>query len=125
MCLSRPEQHERKEMTSAVKFTSVSLATRKGEEPARLVFADDRLVAIIVPISPEDNEGASEGWYLEVAFGRCEGDGVLFASLPAVEAWVQERLAAPEEAGQTHSNGGGRSRRSLRRQTRGMTRCAF
>jgi hypothetical protein len=86
-------------MTSAVKFTSVSLATRKGEEPAKLVFADERLVAIIVPISPENNESETEGWYLQVGFGRCEADGVLFASLPAAEAWVRARLAGPGNAG--------------------------
>ena len=92
-------------MTSTtIKFTPISLATRKGQEPARLVCADDRLVAIIVPISPEDNESDTEGWYLEVGFGPCEADGVLFASFPAVETWVRERLAQAGQGGQRQSD---------------------
>src|SRR5438270_13111270 len=79
-------------MASKITFRPVSLATRKGEEPARLVCADDRLVAILVPISAEENEDQAEGWYLEVGFGKCEADGLLFASFSAAEAWVQARL---------------------------------
>jgi len=81
------------QMTPTVTFRPVSLATRKGEESARLVFADERLVAILVPIGAEGNETKAEGWYLELGFGKCEADGLLFASLSAAETWVQTRLA--------------------------------
>jgi len=57
-----------------------------------LVLADERIVAILVPVGPENDEGEAEGWYLEVGFGPCEADGLLFASLPASETWVRKQL---------------------------------
>lgn len=83
-------------MAMRVDFRSVFLATRRGREPARVVSADERILCILVPISPEDNESETEGWYLEVGFGPCEAEALLFASLEAAEAWVQERLAKAE-----------------------------
>lgn len=79
-------------MALEVVFRPESLATANGDEPARLVFGDGRLVAVIVPISPEDNESDTEAWYLEVGFGRCRAEGLMFASLPEVEKWVQKQL---------------------------------
>jgi len=80
-------------MAMRVEFRSVFLATRRGREPARLVTADGRIVCILVPISPEDNEDETEGWYLEVGFGPCEAEALLFASLEAAETWVREQVA--------------------------------
>ncbi len=80
-------------MAISVDFRSVFLATRRDREPARLVSADGRIVCILVPISPKDNESETEGWYLEVGFGPCEAEALLFASLEAAETWVRERLA--------------------------------
>jgi hypothetical protein len=41
-----------------------------GDEEGMLVFAGDRLVAVLVHLSDE-NEIAPGDWYLEAGFGRC------------------------------------------------------
>lgn len=79
-------------MTTGLEFTPVFLATRSSREPARLLSDGERILALLVPVGPEEGEAETEGWYLEVGFGPCEAEGLLFASLDAAETWAHERL---------------------------------
>jgi CheY-like chemotaxis protein len=79
-------------MSYAVTFDPIYLATRRGDEDALLVLAGERLAAILVRISPEDNEAGETGWWLESGFGPCQMEGLVFPTLMAAEAWVRERL---------------------------------
>ena len=66
-----------------------------GDEEGTLVFADSRLVAVLVHLSDE-KEIAPADWYLEAGFGRCL-DSVnhpTFRSLDAAQDWIQQRLAS-------------------------------
>jgi hypothetical protein len=69
------------------------IATGDDEE-GMLVFADDRLVAVLVHLSDE-NEIAPGDWYLEAGFGpRLDGPGhPTFTSLDAAQDWIERQLA--------------------------------
>ena len=69
-------------MALEVSFTEIQAATREAAEDARLVFANERLVALLVP--------ASQGWFLQVGFGPCEKEGMIFETLAAAADWVRE-----------------------------------
>lgn len=72
------------DMPVRVSFEVVRAATLAGAEDARLVWAQERLVALLVP--------AEVGWFLEIGLGPCEGEGVLFPTIAAAEHWVRERI---------------------------------
>jgi membrane protein implicated in regulation of membrane protease activity len=79
-------------MSFQIKFEPVTVVTDHGSEHAQLVWADRHLVAVLVP--------AEAGWFLQIGFGPCTGEGVLFATTEAAAAWVhhrmmQERAASP------------------------------
>ncbi|GJD92952.1 hypothetical protein [Methylobacterium iners] len=71
-------------MTLQVRFQPVTAATQQAHEPAQLVWVDQHLAALLVP--------AEVGWFLQVGFGRCEGEGVLFSTLAAADDWVRARM---------------------------------
>jgi hypothetical protein len=73
-------------------FKPVRVATGY-EEDGMLVFADERLVAVLVHLS-DGNEVAPGHWFLEAAFGPLdEPDFPLFPDLDAAEDWIGEHLA--------------------------------
>jgi hypothetical protein len=65
------------------------------DEEGMLVFADSRLVAVLVHLSDE-NEIAPSDWYLEAGFGtRLDSlNHPTFPSLDAAQDWIQQRLAS-------------------------------
>jgi hypothetical protein len=65
-----------------------------GDEEGMLVFADDRLVAVLVHLSDE-NEVAPGDWYLEAGFGtRLDSPHhPTFPSLEAAQDWIKRQLA--------------------------------
>jgi hypothetical protein len=65
-----------------------------GEEgEGRLAFHDDRLVAVLVRIPPEDDGGETGWWFLEKGFGPLDSPvHVSFPDLEAAEAWLEQRL---------------------------------
>ncbi|MGQ7792834.1 hypothetical protein ACUN0C_10535 [Faunimonas sp. B44] len=69
----------------------VRIETGSPDEDGRLVFADDRLVAILVRLS--DQHEAAGKWFLEAAFGPAEtGDHPVFADLDAASTWLAARF---------------------------------
>lgn len=71
-----------------VSFEPIRAATRQAAEDAHLVFANQQLVAFLVP--------SDEGWYLQLGLGPCEREGLIFETLDAAEIWVRERLWAAQ-----------------------------
>lgn len=71
----------------------LQVATGSDEE-SMLVFAQDRLVAVLVHLSDE-SEAAPGDWYLEVGFGPSleSRGGLTFPSLDAAQDWIAERLS--------------------------------
>jgi hypothetical protein len=66
-----------------------------GHESAEgyLVFADDRLVAVLVCQTPNRGDIAAQ-WHLGAGFGRLEGpDRQAFASLDMALDWIALRLS--------------------------------
>ncbi len=69
----------------------VRIETGSPDEDGRLVFADDRLVAVLVRLSDQHEEAGK--WFLEAAFGRAEsGDHPVFADLEDASGWLAGRL---------------------------------
>ena len=73
-----------------VSFTAVRAATRSAAEDAHLIFADQQLVALLVP--------AQDGWFLQVGFGPCDREGLIFETLSAAASWVRECFRARQTA---------------------------
>jgi hypothetical protein len=70
-------------MPAEIRFESVRAATREGQEDAWLVFLDRVLMALLVP--------AETGWFLQFSLGRCEREGLNFATLAAAEVWIRDQ----------------------------------
>ena len=67
----------------------------EADEEGMLVFADSRLVAVLVHLSDE-NEIAPGDWYLEAGFGQCLDSlkHPTFPSLDAAQDWIERQLAS-------------------------------
>lgn len=69
----------------------VRLASRHDDE-GRLVFADGRLVALLVQLSALHEETAG-WWFLELGFGAVDhGAHLSFPDLPAALVWIEARV---------------------------------
>jgi hypothetical protein len=69
----------------------VRVATDPDEEGC-LVFSDDRLVAVLVRLSDE-NEVAPGQWFYEAGFGACNGpEHPTFASLDEATDYIAKRI---------------------------------
>ena len=75
-------------------FIPVQLATLRGSEEGQLVMVDEALAAVLVRILPEPNERPEEGWFLQVGFGPCNREGLIFPTLEAAAAWTLAQFAA-------------------------------
>lgn len=76
-------------MTLALQPTRVATGS---EEEGMLLYADGRLVAVLVHLSDE-NEIAPGDWYLEAGFGRLDGpDRPTFVDLSEAQEWIEENL---------------------------------
>jgi hypothetical protein len=78
-------------MVTALDFQSCRIATISDSEEACLMLADGVVMAVLVRL---DRDAPDEpGWYLQVGFGPCDQEGLLFESTAAAAAWVEQRLA--------------------------------
>ena len=70
-----------------------------GSRRGKMIMADDKLAAILVPVGPTEHGGnqAVGGWYLEAGFGPCSTLRVLAPELFESEAmaldWVARQFA--------------------------------
>lgn len=75
----------------------VEVAARHDNE-GQLVFADGRLVALLVRLS-QLHEDAAGRWFLEVGFEALDYPSAIdFPDLDAALAWIEARLARGEES---------------------------
>lgn len=69
-----------------------------GDEEGRLVFADERLIAVLVQLSHQHDDLAGR-WFLEVGFGSLDGpDHPVFADLTEARDWLSVRLCSVLQA---------------------------
>ena len=69
----------------------VRVQTGLDDEEGRLVFADGRLVAVLVRLS-EQHEGLAGMWFYEHGFGPFNGPAhPTFKTLEAAQAYVEQR----------------------------------
>jgi hypothetical protein len=73
-------------------FQPVTVETNAADEDGCLVFADNRLVAVLVRLS--DLHGKKAGrWYLEHGFGKLDGLAhPIFTDLEEARNWVSQRV---------------------------------
>ena len=75
------------------KLLSMRIATGFAEEGMLVLDEEERLVAVLVRLSNE-NEVAPGQWYLEAGFGGADVvNRPVFADLDAAQEWIGERLA--------------------------------
>ena len=75
-------------------FIPVQLATRRGSEDAHLVLVNEAVAAALVRILPEPDERPEEGWFLQVGFGPCNREGLIFPTLDAASVWARAQFPA-------------------------------
>jgi hypothetical protein len=69
----------------------VRVQTGPDDEEGRLVFADGRLVAVLVRLA-EHHEGLSGKWFYEHGFGPFDGPAhPVFDNLEAALDWIEQR----------------------------------
>jgi hypothetical protein len=76
---------DEREMPISVTFQSINAATDDSVEDAHLVWADGCLIAFLLP--------ATEGWFMQLGLGPCEGEGRLFPTISAAETWVRAQFS--------------------------------
>ena len=70
----------------------VRVETGSNDQEGCLVFADGRLVAVLVRLSDQHDDLAGQ-WYYEHGFGPFDGPGhPVFGSLDAAQDWIGQRL---------------------------------
>ncbi len=71
--------------------------TGSADEQGCLVFVDDRLVAVLVCLEPDEHvePGFWHRWFVEAGFGPCQPDNGdrIFASQDEAVAWARERVS--------------------------------
>jgi hypothetical protein len=71
----------------------IRVATGFDEEGMMILDEEQRLVAVLVRLSDE-NEVAPGQWYLEAGFGRLDGGNhPLFSNLDMAQDWISQRVA--------------------------------
>ncbi len=77
----------------ALRLEPVQVATGL-DEMGMLVFAENRLVAVLVQLSDAHEEQNLTGhWFLETGYGRgLAGEHPTFPDLNAAQVWISERL---------------------------------
>lgn len=77
----------------ALRLQSVRIAIGLDED-GMLVFAEDRLVAVLVRLSDAHEDLGVDGhWFLETSYGlRLTEEGVTFPDLEAAQAWISQQL---------------------------------
>jgi hypothetical protein len=71
----------------------IRVATGFDEEGMMVLDEEQRLVAVLVRLSDE-NEVAPGQWYLEAGFGRLDGGShPLFSNLDIAQDWISQRVA--------------------------------
>jgi hypothetical protein len=74
-------------------FQTVRVATGFDEEGMMVLDERQRLVAVLVRLS-DDNEVAAGQWYLEAGFGRIDGTNhPTFSNLDMAQDWISQCLA--------------------------------
>lgn len=70
----------------------VRLATGSDDEEGVLVFADGRLVAVLVRLSDQHDDDAG-AWFFEAGFGHLDGvEHPTFADLGVAQDWIATRM---------------------------------
>ena len=73
-------------------FIPVQLATLRGSQDVHLVLVDEALATVLVRILPELDERPEEDWFLQVGFGPCNREGLIFPTLEAAAAWTRAQF---------------------------------
>ena len=77
----------------------VRVATGFDEEGMLILDEEQRLVAVLVRLSDE-NEVAPGQWYLEAGFGRIDGTNhPHFSNLDMAQDWISQRVADTARSG--------------------------
>jgi len=86
----------------SLSFQNVRVETGGSDEEGCLVFAEGKLVALIVRLSDEHEDMAGQ-WFFEAGFGRLDGPAhPSFSDIEAAQDWIAKRLVQVQQSG-SHS----------------------
>ena len=75
-----------------LRLQNVQVSTDSADQEGRLVFYNDRLVAVLVSLSDLHGEDAGH-WFMEVGFGRFWSKTFpLFPDLTSAAEWLEQQL---------------------------------
>lgn len=77
-------------MAIEVSFEPICAAGQLEAEDACLVYANQQLVALLLP--------AETGWFLHIGLGPCEREGLTFETLTDAATWVRTCFSAARSA---------------------------
>jgi hypothetical protein len=78
----------------ALRMQDVRIDTGSPDEEGCLVFAHDRLIAVLVQLSSQHDRLAGH-WFIEAAFGKLNHyPAPVFPDREQAQRWLEERLAS-------------------------------
>jgi hypothetical protein len=76
----------------SIALQSVRVETGSPDQEGCLMFAGDKLAAVLVRLSAEHGEKAG-GWYVEKGFGRLDAPShPVFPDLQAAQDWISQQI---------------------------------
>jgi hypothetical protein len=79
-------------MTVTIELRPCRVATSESSEEGCLVVANDVIAALLVRL--DDETAGEKGWFLQIGFGPCNEEGLLFTTLDDAGKWAAQRLEA-------------------------------
>src|SRR5215208_403572 len=80
-------------MSAEIAFSPTQLGGQYNAEDAWLGRVNGRLVAILVRVVGSEIPLELQGWFLEIGFGPCRGEALMFPTLEAAAVWMSGKVA--------------------------------
>jgi hypothetical protein len=81
-------------MPFTIHIENIQLGCQHASEDACLERVNGSILAVLVPLAMPEADHGRRSWYLEIGFGPCSGEGLVFPTLDAAAAWMAARAAA-------------------------------
>src|SRR5215204_313012 len=79
-------------MDAGVRFEPVRIGGQYDGEDAWLGVVKSHIVMILVRVADEEIPVESQGWFMEIGFGPCRGEGRIFPTLDAAAKWIGRHI---------------------------------
>src|SRR4051812_22049122 len=80
-------------MPFEVLLDPIQLGGQYAAEDACVGRIDGHVVAVLLRVGGADVPRDAQGWFLEIGFGPCRGEGLMFPTLEAAARWMTGKAA--------------------------------